>query len=148
MGSRKSMPASSAMRASRRLSGQEPDQRSGTRVTARPEEQFGPNRPILSALPLYMAMRSRIEIWGASTPGPPRSADFRPAARRRQRTASHSLPRLRGRVGRGKSRAMSKRLPPTLSLQPKSDLSDFGHLKGAEIGQARFRVQAGERTQE
>src|SRR3974390_3551107 len=61
------MPASSAMRASRRLSGHEPDQRSGTRVTARPEEQFGPNRPILSALALYIAMRSRIEICGAST---------------------------------------------------------------------------------
>src|SRR5262249_54799977 len=64
------MPTSSAMRASRRLSGQVPDQRSGTRVTARPEEQLAPNRPILSAWALYMLMRSRIEIWGASTFSP------------------------------------------------------------------------------
>ncbi len=55
------MPASSAMRARRRLSGQLPDQRSGTRVTARPDEQFGPKSPILSALALYMLMRSRME---------------------------------------------------------------------------------------
>ena len=48
------MPASSAMRASRRLSGQLPDQRSGTWVTARPDEQLAPNRPILSALALYI----------------------------------------------------------------------------------------------
>ena len=47
----KSMPASSAMRASFRLSGQVPDQRSGTLVTARPEEQLAPNSPIFSALP-------------------------------------------------------------------------------------------------
>ena len=52
------MPASSAMRASLRLSGQLPDQRSGTMVTARPDEQFGPNRPICSRLELYMAARS------------------------------------------------------------------------------------------
>src|ERR1044071_395512 len=32
--------------------------RSGTVVTQRPEEQFEPNNPIFSALPLYMAMRS------------------------------------------------------------------------------------------
>ena len=61
------MPASSAMRASRTLSAQVPDQRSGTSVTARPDEQLAPNRPILSALPLYMAMRSFIEAVGAST---------------------------------------------------------------------------------
>src|SRR3954452_8732824 len=48
------------MRASLRLSGQLPDQRSGTSVTARPEEQFGPNRPIFSRLALCMATRSRI----------------------------------------------------------------------------------------
>ena len=45
------MPASSAIFASRRLSGQVPDQRSGTLVTARPEEQFAPNSPIFSAWP-------------------------------------------------------------------------------------------------
>src|SRR5215471_10295296 len=47
------------MRASRRLSGQFPDQRSGTKVTARPDEQLAPNRPICSRLALYMAMRLR-----------------------------------------------------------------------------------------
>src|SRR5262245_51446592 len=51
------MPASSAMRASRRLSGQLPDQRSATFVTARPDEQFAPNRPIFSALALYIDRR-------------------------------------------------------------------------------------------
>src|SRR5262245_51152871 len=64
------MPASSAMRASRRLSGHEPDQRSGTSVTARPDEQFGPNKPIFSALALYMLMRSRMDAWGASNGRP------------------------------------------------------------------------------
>src|SRR5262249_29253926 len=66
----KSIPASSAMRASRRLSGHEPDQRSGTSVTARPDEQFGPNNPIFSALALYMLMRSRMDAWGASNGRP------------------------------------------------------------------------------
>src|ERR1051325_2049548 len=64
------MPASSAMRASRRLSGHESDQRSGTSVTARPDEQFGPNKPIFSALALYMLMRSRMDAWGASNGRP------------------------------------------------------------------------------
>src|SRR3954452_4186053 len=45
------MPASSAIFASQRLSGQVPDQRSGTLVTARPDEQLAPNKPIFSALP-------------------------------------------------------------------------------------------------
>src|SRR5262245_46855037 len=54
------MPASSAMRASRRLSGQLPDQRSGTLVTARPDEQLAPNSPICSRLSPYMAMRLRM----------------------------------------------------------------------------------------
>src|SRR5712675_203839 len=57
----KSMPASSAMRASLRLSGQEPDQRSGTLVTARPDEQLAPNKPSLSRLPPCMDMRWRSE---------------------------------------------------------------------------------------
>src|SRR5215475_10338161 len=61
------MPASSAMRASLTLSGQLPDQRSATLVTARPDEQLAPNRPILSALPLYMAVRCCMEAVGAST---------------------------------------------------------------------------------
>src|SRR6185369_14766563 len=58
-----SMPASSDILASARLSSQLPVQRSGTRVTARPDEQFEPNRPILSALSLYIAMRSRMAKW-------------------------------------------------------------------------------------
>jgi hypothetical protein len=59
----KSMPAASAMRASRRLSGQVPDQRSGTFVTARPDEQFAPNRPSLSRLPPAADIRSRKEAF-------------------------------------------------------------------------------------
>src|SRR5215470_18003358 len=62
MGRRKSMPASSAMWASFRLSCQLPDQRSGTVVTARPDEQLGPNKPIFSRFALYIARRSRIEV--------------------------------------------------------------------------------------
>src|SRR5579871_5930265 len=69
------MPASSAMIASRLLSGQLPDQRSGTSVTARPDEQLAPNRPICSLLLEYMARRpandpSRVEICGACTVSP------------------------------------------------------------------------------
>ena len=60
------MPASSAIRASARLSSQLPVQRSGTMVTARPDEQFEPNRPIFSALSLYIAMRSRMEKRGSA----------------------------------------------------------------------------------
>src|SRR5919106_1197220 len=63
-------PTWSAIRARRRLSGQEPDQRSGTSVTARPEEQFAPNRPILSLLPLCRAMRSCKVILRSDTPAP------------------------------------------------------------------------------
>src|SRR5258708_28514531 len=61
MGSMKSTPASSAMRGSRRQSGQLADQRSGTLVAERPDEQFAPKTPIFSALALYMAMRSCID---------------------------------------------------------------------------------------
>src|SRR5258708_24510219 len=66
MGSMKSRPASSAMRASCRQSGQLADQRSGTLVAERPDEQFAPKMPIFSALLLYMAMRSRIDAVRAS----------------------------------------------------------------------------------
>jgi hypothetical protein len=41
------------------LSSQLPVQRSGTLVTARPEEQFDPKGPIFSALPVPIAMRSQ-----------------------------------------------------------------------------------------
>src|SRR5215470_1436176 len=61
------MPTSSAIRASLRLSGQLPDQRSGTSVTARPDEQLAPNRPILSLFALCIDMRSCAEGAGAST---------------------------------------------------------------------------------
>src|ERR1700677_1976707 len=63
----KSRPAASASRASARQSGQLADQRSGTLVAERPDEQLAPNSPIFSALPLYMARRSFIEALGAST---------------------------------------------------------------------------------
>src|SRR5262245_51159989 len=55
------MPASSDMRASLRLSCQLPVQRSGTMVTARPDEQLAPNKPICRRLAPYMAMRLRSE---------------------------------------------------------------------------------------
>jgi len=39
------------------LSSQLPDQRSGALVTNRPEEQFGPKKPSLSLLSLYIESR-------------------------------------------------------------------------------------------
>src|SRR3974390_1214168 len=63
----KSSPASSASLATARQSGQLADQRSGTLVAERPDEQLAPNNPILSALPLYMAMRFCMEALRAST---------------------------------------------------------------------------------
>src|SRR5260221_7173375 len=64
------MPTSSAILASLRLSGQLPDQRSGTSVTARPDEQFAPNKPILSLFALCIDMRSCRDGAGASTVPP------------------------------------------------------------------------------
>src|SRR5271163_3205921 len=61
------MPAASAITASRLLSGQLPDQRSGTSVTARPDEQLAPNRPICSVLPPCMARREFSDGDGACT---------------------------------------------------------------------------------
>src|SRR5262245_2514044 len=63
----KSMPAASARRASLRQSGQLADQRSGTMVAERPDEQFAPNTPIFSVLALYIAMRFCIDAVRAST---------------------------------------------------------------------------------
>src|ERR1700719_1528722 len=63
----KSIPASSAMRARRRQYGQLADHRSGTLVAERPDEQFAPKITILSAVPLYMAMRSCINAVRANT---------------------------------------------------------------------------------
>ena len=63
----KSMPAASAMRASARQSAQLADQRSGTLVAERPDEQLAPNRPSFSALALYIARRSRMEAVGRSS---------------------------------------------------------------------------------
>src|SRR5579864_3689341 len=68
----KSRPASSASLASARQSSQLADQRSGTVVAERPDEQLAPNSPILSALSLYMAMRDCMDAAaGASTAVPP-----------------------------------------------------------------------------
>src|SRR5260221_2280472 len=69
------MPTSSAILASLRLSGQLPDQRSGTSVTARPDEQFAPNKPILSLFALCIDMRSCRDGAGASTVPPEVSFD-------------------------------------------------------------------------
>src|SRR6266404_1245070 len=57
MGSRNSIPASSAICASFRLFSQEASQRSGTFVTAMPPEQFGEKMPSLSLLPLNIVVR-------------------------------------------------------------------------------------------
>src|SRR5260370_24873907 len=59
-----SMPASSAICASATQSDQLPDQRSGTSVTARPDEQLAPNRPSFSLFALPIAARSRWLISG------------------------------------------------------------------------------------
>src|ERR1700681_28507 len=53
----KSIPLASARRASRKQSGQLADQRSGTIVAERPDEQLAPNSPSLSRVALYIAMR-------------------------------------------------------------------------------------------
>ena len=63
----KSMPASSAILASLRQSGQLADQRSGTVVAERPDEQLAPNRPTLNAFALYIAVRCCIDAARAST---------------------------------------------------------------------------------
>src|SRR5437763_15525199 len=57
-----SMPTRSAICASLTQSGQLPDQRSGTVVTARPDEQLAPNRPSFSRFALPIAARSRCVI--------------------------------------------------------------------------------------
>ena len=51
------MPALSAICVSLTQSGQLPDQRPGTIVTARPEEPLAPNRPSLRRLELPIAAR-------------------------------------------------------------------------------------------
>src|SRR5206468_12070431 len=63
----KSMPAASAMRVSLRQSGQLADQRSGTLVAERPDEQLAPNKPILNAWALYIAERCCIDAVRSST---------------------------------------------------------------------------------
>ena len=55
------MPAASPMRASARQSAQLADQRSGTRVAERPDEQLKPNRPSFNALELCIARRSLMD---------------------------------------------------------------------------------------
>src|SRR5579885_52154 len=61
------MPASSAILASRRLSSQLPDHRSGALVTNRPEEQFAPKKPSFSRLQLYIAIRPSMAPFMSST---------------------------------------------------------------------------------
>src|SRR5260370_28229377 len=57
MGSRNSMPASSAICASFRLFSHEASQRSGTFVTAIPPEQFGEKMPSFNLLALNIVVR-------------------------------------------------------------------------------------------
>src|SRR5712672_3584595 len=57
MGSKNSMPASSAICASFRLFSQEASQRSGTFVTAMPPEQFGEKMPSSSLFLLNIVVR-------------------------------------------------------------------------------------------
>src|SRR5271170_25736 len=61
----KSMPASSAMRAILRQSGQLASQRSGTSVGVRADEQFAPNKPTFSPLALCISTRWRSDPFGA-----------------------------------------------------------------------------------
>src|SRR5580692_6916874 len=76
----KSRPASSAISASLRQSGQLADQRSGTLVAERPDEQLAPNSPIFSALPLYMAILFFRDAPGASIAFLPDSRCFLPGS--------------------------------------------------------------------
>src|ERR1700761_2655893 len=77
----KSIPAASAILARRRQSGQLADQRSGTVVAERPEEQLAPNSPIFRALSLYIAARSRMEPKASSIVFPPGGRFLRPMIR-------------------------------------------------------------------
>jgi hypothetical protein len=77
------------MRARRKQSGQFADQRSGTLVAERPDEQLAPKMPILSALALYMAIRSRIDAERASTTA---SVRFEPQTRDRAYSSAASSP--------------------------------------------------------
>src|SRR5689334_24713844 len=70
-----------------------------------------------------------------------------PGNARRSGTHLRPSPRLPGRDGEGEATRACASGAPSLTLQPKSDLSDFGHPLNAEFGQARFRVQAGEGTE-
>src|SRR5579885_1461047 len=72
----KSRPAASASLASARQSGQLADQRSGTFVAVRPDEQLAPNSPIFSALPLYMAILFFNDALGANIASPRFSRAF------------------------------------------------------------------------
>src|SRR5262249_45090356 len=82
-----------------------PDQRSGTSVTARPDEQFAPNKPILSLFALCIDMRSWRDGAGASTVPPEASIDV---ANRNQ--ASPPVPRFEWDAG-------TNRLAPGLGGQ-------------------------------
>src|SRR5215472_13974810 len=98
----KSIPAASAMRASRRQSGQLADQRSGTRVADRPDEQLAPNRPILRWLAVCIAMRSRIDAVRAGAAGCIYDSPAGAEPPKRHRTLVGSRPGLRGMIRGGR----------------------------------------------
>ena len=64
------------------MSAQLPDQRSGTSVTARPDEQLAPKSPIFSRLPLCIDVRSR-DVASRTGIATPRNAAVIVAAPRR-----------------------------------------------------------------
>src|SRR5262245_55845246 len=123
------MPPSSAIRASLRLSGQLPDQRSGTSVTARPDEQFAPNRPILSLFALCIDMRSCRLGAGASTV-PPRVSTST------ANQASPWTPRFEWDTG-------TKRLPPKRATMRIARMDSTKPPGGAMARAVRFLLAVG-----
>src|SRR5881227_465825 len=103
-----SIPAASAICARAKQSGQLPDQRSGTIVTARPEEQLAPNSPSFSRFVLYIAARSPCPILRSiGFPAEPLTLSLSPHAGRGERGCNADAnPRRDQRVGR-KSEAHS-----------------------------------------
>src|SRR5258708_3465749 len=100
MGSKNSMPASSAICASFKLFSQEASQRSGTLVTAIPPEQLGEKMPSFSLFPLNMVVPG---VWPAAGMFSPRieTRVCRQSNRRIIRAAppkmkQRYLPRLQG----------------------------------------------------
>src|SRR5262252_2693593 len=125
------MPTSSAILASLRLSGQLPDQRSGTSVTARPDEQFAPNKPILSLFALCIDIRSWRDGAGASTVPPESSFDV---ANRNQ--ASPRVPRFEWDAG-------TNRLPAKRAAVRIARMDSTKPLGGAMARAVRLLLAAG-----